>query len=185
MRTCTAQARQQINSSYVALITVLQAVGVAGAFVLAAKLRIFLPWSPVPITLQTLVMLVAGAALPMASSVGGAAMYIAAATAGLPVIAGPSVFGPTGGYLLGFVAATALLASRSYSTPVSLLGCMAVAELVLYALGVPWLAAYTGCSLAWALRAGMIPFLVGDVIKLLAAWAVVCAWKSGRTPCGR
>jgi biotin transport system substrate-specific component len=62
---------------------------------------------------------------------------------------------------------------------------MAVAELVLYALGVPWLAAYTGCSLAWALRAGMIPFLVGDVIKLLAAWAVVCAWKSGRTPCGR
>jgi len=73
MNTKYAQSQPVAVSLTGALMTVAQAVGVALALVVAAKLRIYLPWSPVPITLQTFVMLTAGAALPISAAAGGAA----------------------------------------------------------------------------------------------------------------
>ncbi|MGD9519974.1 MAG: biotin transporter BioY [Armatimonadota bacterium] len=180
MNTKYAQSQPVAVSLTGALMTVAQAVGVALALVVAAKLRIYLPWSPVPITLQTFVMLTAGAALPISAAAGGAAVYVALSSTGLPVLAGPGIFGPTGGYVLGFLAAMAFLASRGPSGPWELVGRLLTAEIILYACGVSWLAAHTGLGAVWVIRAGFVPFIVGDTIKLLAAWAAIGAWQGLR-----
>ncbi len=88
-------------------IVVAHACGVALAMTAAAKLRIYLPGSLVPITLQTFVALAGGALLGVGGGAGGAALYAGLASTGLPLMAGPGIGGPTGGYVLGFVAAAA------------------------------------------------------------------------------
>ncbi len=178
MRTLSARVFAEAPSARRAAVVLAQALTVAAALVVAAKLRICLPWSPVPITLQTFAVLVAGATLPLGLAVGGAALYTAAACAGLPVLAGASLFGPTGGYVLGFVAAAAFLASSRDAAPWALLPRLFIAELLIYACGIAWLAAYSYQGLAWALQAGLAPFLVGEAIKLAAAWAAVRAWQA-------
>ncbi len=156
-----------------ALTLTAQALAVAVALAAAAKVRLWLPGSPVPVTLQTLVVLAAPALMGLAAGAGGVAIYIAAATCGLPVIAGPSVFGPTGGYLLGFLAASALVAAHRRSGPLRLLLAMAAASALVYLSGAAWLWAWSGKSAGWVLAAGVLPFLPGDVAKLLAAWVLV------------
>jgi len=150
-----------------------QAAGVAVALALAAKIRVWLPWSPVPMTLQTFVVLSAPALCGVAAGAVGVALYVAAASAGLPVMAGPSVFGPTGGYLLGFVAAAALVAHYRSASPLRLLLAMAGASVLIYLCGATWLWAWSGKSLGWIWAAGVLPFLPGDAAKILAAWAAV------------
>ena len=170
-----------IATSTRAVTTVGQAIVVAGAIAIAAKIRVWLPWSPVPVTLQTFVVLAAPALLGLSAGAGGVALYVAAASAGLPVIAGPSVFGPTGGYLLGFIAAAALVAHYRTAPHWRLFGVMAVASAVIYLCGATWLWAWSGESLSWVLSAGVLPFLPGDVAKLVAAWAATgVARASGR-----
>lgn len=147
--------------------------------VLGAQVRIPLPWTPVPITLQTLFVHLAGATLGPALGPVSQAIYLLAGAAGLPVFAGGQggllylLQGATTGYLIGFVAATALVGRlvRRREDPgiLWILLSMAFGSLVVYACGVSWLAWSLGLSPASAIAKGMLPFLIGDVVKTCAA----------------
>lgn len=143
---------------------------------LSAQAAFHLPLSPVPITAQTLAVLLVGALL--GSVRGGVSMllYLAQGVAGLPVFAaggaGVAYFlGPTGGYLVGFVfgaALTGLLAERGWDRRVgTTLVAMLLGTAAIYAAGLAWLAAFSGADNLLAL--GLYPFIPGAVIKILAA----------------
>ena len=164
-----------------------------------AHISFLLPFTPVPITLQTLAVLLTGAAL--GSRRGGLALlaYLAEGAAGLPVFSpippGPggiaALLGLTGGYLCSFPIAalvTGLLSERrldrSFLTSAL---AMLPGTLIIYAIGVPWLAVVLHLDLLTALQLGMVPFLPGDLLKLLLAaavlpitWTIVRRVKPGR-----
>lgn len=169
------QVRQHTRQVAVVLA---QAVAVALALTAAAKLRFYVPWSPVPVTLQTFVVFTAGATLGLGAGAGGVALYAALASAGLPVLAGPSIFGPTGGYVLGFVGAAALVSAAARTRPLVALAAMVAAEALVLACGAAWLAAWMGQSAAAVWKLGVVPFVVGDSLKLSAAWAVATWYNS-------
>jgi biotin transport system substrate-specific component len=174
---------------------------VAGAALLSvlAQISIPLPFTPVPITGQTLGVLLVGAAYGPALGASTVALYLAWAVIGWPVLApnpdgthdtGSAVLGAaafTGGYLWGFVLASALvgwLSRRGWDrTFGSAIGAMLLGEVVLYAVGLPWLSRALGLAgfpstLDDTLVAGLYPYIVGDVVKLLAAAALLpAAWK--------
>ncbi len=161
------------------------AVAVLTAF--AAQVRIPLPGSPVPITGSTFAVLLGAAALGPWRGTIAQAVYITAGLAGLPVFtnseSGVAYFwGATGGYLVGFMAASVvvgMLARRGADR--RMLGAataFAVGSLVIYALGVPWLVHVTGMPAGEALFRGAVVFLPGDAIKALAAGALLpAAWR--------
>jgi biotin transport system substrate-specific component len=174
------------------------ALVVAGAVLifLTAKVSIPIPGNPVPITLQTFGVFVVGGGLGLRRGAAATFLYVALGTVGLPVFAeGKSgtdiIFGATGGYLVGFIVAGALvgrLAELGWDRRFGgALGATALGTLVIYAFGAPWLAATTGMSLAKAIDVGVVPFLLGDVIKLVAAAVVfpVAWWVVGRRPSDR
>jgi biotin transport system substrate-specific component len=152
---------------------------------LAAQLSIPLPFSPVPITAQTFAVLLVGAVAGRRLGSLSVAAYLAQGLAGLPVFAGGTsglgrLLGPTGGYLLGFLAAAYLvgsLAEQGWTRRVGgTLLAMLAGNLVIYLCGLPYLALFVGVEKA--LVAGFYPFLVGDVIKiLLATLALPISWK--------
>jgi len=150
------------------------AVGFAAATALSAYVRIPLPFSPVPLTLQTLFVLLAGVTLGASAGAASQVLYLAAGACGLPVFAGSAgLAGPTAGYLLAFPLAAliaGLLARRRTRTAlaVGLLG----GTLCIYLLGSLWLALLSGGSLSAALAAGVLPFLPGDALKLAAVWSM-------------
>ena len=162
-------------------------VGGAALTALAAQVSFTLPWTEVPYTLQTGAVLLVGTALGGARGALSMALYVIAGVAGLPVYAdGDSglgrLLGVTGGYLVGFVAAAALvgwLAERRWDRSVggaALL--MALGTLVIYAVGVPVLAVVTGMDVPSAVWQGAAVFLPWDAAKLgLAALALPGAWR--------
>lgn len=159
---------------------VIGAVAITG---LAAQVSIPLPITPVPISLQTFTVLLSGAALGPVR--GGLAMglYLVAGLAGVPWFSEQrSGFGfPSFGYIVGFVLAAILvgaLARRGADrTVVGSIGLMIVGNLVIYALGVPWLMAALNVDFVTGLQFGVIPFLIGDGLKiLLAAGLLPAAW---------
>jgi biotin transport system substrate-specific component len=153
---------------------------------LSAQIAIPLPFSPVPVTMQTLTVLLTG--LLLGSRLGALTLvaYLAEGVAGLPVFAfGTSgiavLLGPTGGYLIGFVAAAGLvgfLAERGWDRRRSTtLLAMVLGNLAIYAFGVVWLGYYL-TSLSQAIKVGVVPFLAGDAIKIALAVAVLpSAWS--------
>lgn len=151
------------SSLFVALIAV-------GAF-------IAIPIGPVPIVLQNMFVLLAGLLLGPLWGLACVAVYLVIGLAGLPVFAGGTsglgkLFGPTGGYLLGYlpcVLVTAGISKGLGKKPAFDILAMAAGSLIVYAAGVPWLKAVTGMSLGKALMAGMVPFLIGDALKIVAA----------------
>ena len=159
---------------------------VGSLFVAAlAQVRIPLPFTPVPLTGQTFAVLLVGAALGAKRGAASLGLYLLMGITGLPVFAGGAsglayLTGPTGGYLVGFVVAAALvglLATRGLDRriPSALLAFLA-GEVVIYLFGVAWLSVYLGVQRAIA--AGLLLFLVGDAIKLAAAaLALPAAWK--------
>jgi len=170
---------------------------VGGSLLIAglAQLSVPLPFTPVPITGQTLGVLLVGAALGPGLGVASVGLYLLEGAVGLPFFAarasGAEVLrlaSVTGGYLWGFVLAAALVGwlsrhgwDRSIRTSIS---AMLLGSIVIYAIGVPWLyqalpATIAGepKSLQTALELGLYPFVVGDVIKLFVAAALVpSAW---------
>ncbi|HEC33318.1 MAG TPA: biotin transporter BioY [Chloroflexi bacterium] len=160
---------------------------------LSARITIPLPFSPVPLTGQTLAVLLIGALL--GSRRGGLCLlaYLVEGIAGLPVFAGGAfglahLLGPTGGYLMGFIAAayiTGLLAERGWDrrTGTTFLA-MLLGNAVVYACGLPWLASFTGVGRALLL--GFYPFIAEDLLKsALAAVLLPSGWsllglKAGR-----
>ena len=161
---------------------------VAGALLIAISARIAfaIPGNPVPITGQTFGVLVAGGALGFRRGLAASALYVVLGIAGLPFFAEGRtgvevVLGATGGYLVGFVVAAAIvgrLAELGWDRKVvGSVGAMVIASAAVYLVGVPWLAYMTHHDLAWAVENGFLPFVAGDVVKLaLAAAAFPAAW---------
>jgi biotin transport system substrate-specific component len=162
-------------------------VGGAALTGLAAQVSIVTPLSPVPFTLQTLTVLVSGAALGSVRGVASMVLYLLAGMAGVPWFAGHSsgVGGPAFGYLLGFVAAAGIvgaLAGRGADRRVgSTLLLMLAGSTVIYVVGTVWLAADLGLDARTAFDLGVRPFLATDAVKLgVAALAFPAAWKLAR-----
>jgi biotin transport system substrate-specific component len=162
-------------------------IGSAGLTGLAAQVSIVTPLSPVPFTLQTLTVLVAGAALGSVRGVLSMTVYLLAGMAGVPWFADHAhgVGGPAFGYLLGFVLAAGLVgalarrgADRHVASTVLL---MAAGSVVIYAVGLVWLSRDLDIGLARAFELGVRPFLATDAIKLaVAALAFPAAWRLAR-----
>ena len=161
---------------------------VLGSFLVAAlaQVEVPLPFTPVPITGQTFGVLLIGAVLGSKRGAASLALYLIEGGLGLPFFAGGAgglgiLTGATAGYLVGFIVAAfviGLLAERGLERSVrtSLIPFL-VGTIIIYACGVTWLAVVLG-SFSKALAAGMLPFLVGDAIKLIAAALVLpTAWK--------
>jgi biotin transport system substrate-specific component len=147
---------------------------------LSAQVAIPLPFTPVPVTLQTLAVLMAGCLLGSGRGALAILAYIGEGAAGLPVFSGGRagivhLLGPTGGYLLGFLFAAyvaGLLAERgALRSWAGTLLTLVTANVVLYIPGVLWLGAYTG--LDKAVQFGLLPFLAGDVLKIAAGCGVL------------
>jgi biotin transport system substrate-specific component len=162
----------------VALIT-------AGAALTAIAAQIQIPMFPVPMTLQTFAVLLVAAALGAGRASLSMGLYLALGAAGLPVFASAKTLTgvlPTAGYLVGFVAAAAVvgfLASRGFSKdPIRVAFSFALGSVIIYAFGVTGLMLSLGLSFEQALAAGVLPFLIGDIVKaVLAAAALPLAWK--------
>ena len=168
---------------------------------LCARIVIPLPFTPVPITGQTFAVLLTGAALGARRGAAAMGLYVLEGLVGLPVFAGGAtglarLLGPTGGYLLGYIAAaylTGTLAERGWDRTIRwAAAAMAAGNVVVYLFGLPWLAVYYGWPeavargvpwlaifLGWpkAVTGGLLPFIPGDLLKLAAATlALPGAW---------
>ncbi|WP_298407089.1 biotin transporter BioY [uncultured Chloroflexus sp.] len=154
---------------------------------LSAQIRISLmPFSPVPITGQTLGVLLVGSLLGPRLGLAALLLYLLEGAIGLPFFAGGSagythLFGATGGYLISFPIAAALtgwLAARGWDRRfLTTVASMALATLVIYLIGATWLAFFIGP--VNAIVKGVLPFLLGDAIKIaLAAVALPGGWQA-------
>jgi biotin transport system substrate-specific component len=151
---------------------------------LTAQVSIPLPFTPVPLTLQTFSVLLVGAALGSVRGASSMALYLLAGVAGVPWFANQQsgwAFASFG-YIVGFVVAAWLvgqLAERGADRRVlSTIGMMALGNLVIYVFGVAGLMLIADMSFGRALRLGVLPFLIGDAIKiLLAAVLLPGTWK--------
>ncbi len=162
---------------------------IAGSLLLTLSAKIKVPFYPVPMTMQTLAVMLIGFTFGWRMAGATVLFYLAQGAFGLPVFAGTPekgiglayMMGPTGGYLLGFVLAAVLcgwLAERGWDrSPLRLVAAMILANGVIYLLGVAWLGSVVGWDkpvLAW----GMIPFLYGDLLKIvLGAGLLTVGWK--------
>ena len=162
-------------------------VGSAALTGIAAQVLIVLPFTPVPISLQTFTVLLSGAALGPLRGGLGMSLYLVAGIAGVPWFSEQrsGLDFPSFGYILGFVVAAILvgwLARRGLdrSVPGSV-GIMVLGNLVIYAFGVTWLANSLAIDLPTALEFGAWPFLIGDALKIaLAAGLLPAAWWLAR-----
>lgn len=142
---------------------------------------IAVPIGPVPIVLQNLFVLVAALLLGARWGAAAVAVYLLAGACGLPVFAGGGgglghLFGPRGGYLFGFLVAAWVVGAISEASrrqPLMEIAAMLLGSLIIYAIGVPWLKILLGLSYTKALAVGMYPFIIGDLIKIAAAFAIV------------
>lgn len=182
------------------------ALVVTGALLIAlsANVVIPIPGSPVPITGQTFAVLLVGGALGLRRGAAASLLYLAMGLV-LPVYAGQAsgldtfasreggqlVLGATGGYLIGFVVASAIVGwlaecgwDRRYGGAVL---AMAIGNAVIYLVGIPWLMLATGFPLEQAIGTGLAPFIVGDLLKLFLAASLfpVAWWMVGRLPSAR
>ncbi|MGD8430626.1 MAG: biotin transporter BioY [Ectothiorhodospiraceae bacterium] len=149
---------------------------VIGSVLLAIATRVEIPFWPVPMNMQTFVVLCLGLAYGPNLALATVVAYLAEGLLGLPVFAhggGPAYLaGPTGGYLIGFAAAAYIagfLARRGWvQGPVRAVGAAFIAHVVIYALGVAWLAVFLGDA-GKAVTVGLLPFLFGDALKVVTA----------------
>jgi biotin transport system substrate-specific component len=158
-------------------------VGAAALTGLAAQVSIPLPFTPVPISLQTFTVVLSGAALGPIRGGLGMGLYLVAGIAGIPWFSEQrSGFDfPSFGYIIGFVLAAVIvgwLARRGLDRSVSgTVAIMVLGNLVIYAIGVSWLANSLGVDVPRALELGAWPFLIGDALKIaLAAGLLPAAW---------
>lgn len=146
------------------------ALTAAGAF-------LAIPIGPVPIVLQNFFVFLTGLLLGPRWALASVSVYLAAGALGLPVFAGGTggigrFVGPTGGYLIGYLPAVWVIgwiAEAGRQRPFLDLIGMICGALIVYFFGVPWLKVLTGMSWTKALSVGMLPFLIGDALKIAAA----------------
>lgn len=152
---------------------------------LSAQIAIPLPFSPAPLTGQTFGVLLTGALLGPRLGALAMLLYLAEGASGLPFFAGGAggvarLLGPTGGYLVAYPLAAALvgwLAERGWDRrPLTMLAAMLLGSTVIFALGAAWLTHFPHIYNAWV--QGVLPFLPGDGVKaLLASGLLPLGWK--------
>lgn len=162
---------------------------IAGSLLLTLSAKVQVPFYPVPMTMQTLVVIGLGLALGPVRGAAAVLLYLAQGAIGLPVFAGTPekgiglayMVGPTGGYLLGYLFAALLagwLAERGWDrNPFSAMAAALLAAAVIYMPGLLWLGSVVGFDKP-VLAFGLYPFIPGDIVKAaLAAIAFPAAWK--------
>ena len=163
-------------------------MGVAAFVVLTALsgfVRIPLPFTPVPLTLQTFFVLLSGAMLGGSLGLSSQAIYMALGVAGVPLFSYATggfgyLMGPTGGYMVGFLAASVFLGvsiKRVKGSLPRIFALMCVADAILLICGVIWLKVLLGYNFSRLFAIGFLPFIPGDILKAAAASAV--AFKLG------
>jgi biotin transport system substrate-specific component len=164
------------------------AIGIIGSLLLTASAKIQVPFWPVPMTMQTFVVLFLGAALGARLGAAVVLFYLAQGAMGLPVFAGTPekglglayMMGPTGGYLVGFVVGAFIvgwMAEHGWGRSVPrLFAAMFAGHVAILGIGVLWLGTLVGMDKAWAL--GMAPFYAATVFKTaLGAFVVPALWQ--------
>ncbi len=164
---------------------------VAGAALTALLAQVVVPMHPVPITGQTLAVLLVGATLGWARGGAALGLYLVLGLVGLPVYApqedGSHLTGlvalaaPSFGYIIGFIPAAVIvgwLSERSWDRNVlKALATFVGGSVVVFAVGLPWLAAVTGATFIQTLEWGLFPFIIGGLIKAaIAAGLLPLAW---------
>jgi biotin transport system substrate-specific component len=155
---------------WMVLASLMAALTAVGAY-------IHVPIGPVPIVLSTLFVLLSGLLLGSRWGLASMALYLFVGAIGLPVFSGgrggiAHFFGPTGGYLFGYLLAawlTGFISERSRGFLFFEILSVAMGSLLIYGLGVPWLKMVTQMSWSKALLVGMVPFLIGDAVKASVA----------------
>jgi biotin transport system substrate-specific component len=162
---------------------------VGGVFFLAAlaQIAVPVPGSPVPVTGQTLGVLLVGTTYGASLGFATFAIYLLAGIAGAPVFAGQSygiekVVGATGGYLVGMLVSTFLLGllarKRLDQKFATALPSMLLGTLTTFTFGLLWLHQFTGQSWSWTINAGLTPFIVGEVLKIaIAGTSLPIIWR--------
>lgn len=152
---------------------------VAGSLFLTIMSQVQLSLFMVPFTLQTLAVFLIAGFLGKSKGMQSVVLYLLWGTMGLPVFAGfksgfMTLAGPTGGYLVGFVVATyfigACIEKFGVRKFVSTALLMTVANFIIYLFGVSWLSKFVGFS--GAVKVGLLPFLVGDMLKIFVATSI-------------
>ena len=169
----TVEKRNDLNISSQLQMTVYSSLMAA---LIAVGAFIAVPVGPVPIVLQNLFVMLAGLLLGSKWGLASVSLYLLAGICGLPVFSGGGAglghfFGPTGGYLIGYLPAVlviGLTSEKTASMSLRVVALVAGAALV-YLCGVSWLKIVTGMSVMKAMTVGMFPFLIGDAIKIVAA----------------
>lgn len=157
---------------------------IIGSFLLAISSKVQIPLTPVPVTLQTLVLLVMSMFLGWRGALGATSLYLFQGAIGLPVFAHGGgfiiLFGPTGGYLFGFLIASLVvgyLAEKGWDKSVVLtFTSMTIGTLIIYLFGVIWLSYLK--DLNTALMFGLLPFITPDILKICLGTCLVSAgWE--------
>ena len=165
---------------------VLVVSGVLGLAALA-QIAIPVPGSPVPVTGQTLGVLILGTAYGSTLGFTTFALYILAGIAGAPVFADGGhgldrIVGATGGYLVGMLVATFVLGQlarfRLDQKFLTALPSMLIGTVTTFSFGLIWLHQYTGQSWSWTFEKGLTPFIVGEVLKIaIAGTSLPATWR--------
>ena len=187
MRSDAATLRLAVFPRPGLLTDALLVLGGAGFVALAAQVSIDLPFTPVPITGQTFAVLLVGASLGALLGLASLGLYTFVGALGAPVYADGRhgwdiLTGPTGGYIIGFALAAFLVGAlaqrrwdRRFSSAVA---AMLTGNVVIYLVGLPWLAEKIDAGLETTLEQGLYPFVVGDLLKLYLAGALLpSAWR--------
>jgi len=161
----------------------------------AAQISIKLPFTPVPITGQTFAVLLVGASLGAARGAASLGLYFLLGIVGAPIYAHHDsgwnvITSASGGYIVGFILAAAVtgwLAERRWDRRFSSsIGAMLTGNVIIYLVGLPWLAVVLNTNLEKTLEYGLYPFVPGDIFKLyLAAVALPAAWLGVQRAGGR
>ena len=169
-----------------ARIAALAGFAILGTLILWASAKISVPFWPVPMTLQTGAVALLAAAYGWRLGLATVVLYLVEGAVGIPVFEGTPakgiglayMFGTTGGYLIGFAVAAAVigwLVEQGWGrNPIKLFGAMVLGDAFVFALGVLWL----GMVIGWdkpVLKFGFYPFIFGDLVKLALASAIVTA----------
>ena len=165
---------------------VLVVSGVLGLAALA-QIAIPVPGSPVPVTGQTLGVLILGTTYGSTLGFTTFAIYLLAGIAGAPVFANGAhgldrIVGATGGYLIGMLVATLILGQlarfRLDQNFLTALPSMLIGTVITFAFGLVWLQQFTGQSWSWTISAGLTPFLIGEVLKIaIAGTSLPIIWR--------
>ena len=156
-------SREQVSAAAPSLLSI---TAVAGAMALGAWARFPLPHTPVPVTMQTFVVLLAPFLVGRWNAAMGVGIYLALGLAGAPLLA--VSFGPTFGFLLAFIAAPYVMSFVRHPA-----AALAAGTLVIYTMGIAWVALWSGTGVWAAFLMAVAPFIPGDIAKATGVYLLI------------